>query len=193
MLTTAEQCQKLKSLKRPSKAWQRTAARKTKIYPRPAWLRERPISASMMLNTVACKAETYVTMRQINRTGFHIIGKRSSCMTGMCAGAGCMALCLQFSCTAPNITLGVLQRRLQSSSTLLSDHSCFTASHVAPRKRGHQSEKLRHMISFPLVGGFDWFGFGFEALLLVEGKWDTPRFHHQTTDSAPNQLAASRV
>ena len=30
-----------------------------------------------------------------------------------------------------------------------------------------------------------YFGFGFEPLVLAEGKWDTPE-DHQTTDSAPN-------
>ena len=37
------------------------------------------------------------------------------------------------------------------------------------------------------IGGLDWwFGFGFEPLVLVEGKWKTPPIHQTTnpTDSA---------
>ena len=38
-----------------------------------------------------------------------------------------------------------------------------------------------------IVGGLDrWFGF--EVVVLVEGKWEQTPFHHQTTDSAPNHL-----
>ena len=60
-------------------------------------------------------------------------------------------------------------------------------------KTGTNSKKVLLKVEKPsrldmsgnFLGGLDWFGFGFEALALVESKWNSPP--HTTTDCKPSR------